>query len=351
VWGGVPPGLFHIFCGSKRGKSLVSAIGQSVYGRPLVPNETSADPFGMSWLATANGIGQQILVRSSIGGFFEELNQGTAKHIADAAYRIANGIAKMRMRGRGLEPRLTYCVPGFSTGEEAMVEFLKRNGQRVTDGMKTRFADVPGEVQPGSVFETFSADELPGLGRSYYPLLGQLYGAVGDAWLQVLVDMGPEQIQGEVQEHQQEFRACPQVQALYQIALPYQRSVIDRFATVAAACRMAINKIGLPWDLEDTDAAIEACVSRWAGYDKRLDRVAAAIIAFMHGQTSWQGTATELLQHLNGAIASAKALGRWLNKPENLQRLNAVSFEITLGRDSSTERNRLIRIDRIGRTQ
>jgi hypothetical protein len=71
----------------------------------------------------------------------------------------------------------------------------------------------------------------------------------------------------------------------------------------------------------------------------------------MHGQTSWQGTATELLQHLNGAIASAKALGRWLNKPENLQRLNAVSFEITLGRDSSTERNRLIRIDRIGRTQ
>jgi uncharacterized protein (DUF927 family) len=347
VWAGVPPGLVHIFCASKHGKSLVSAIGQSVYGRPLVPNETNADPFGVSWLATANGIGQQILVRSSIGGFFEELNQGTAKQIADAADRIANGIAKMRMRGHSLEPRLTYCVPGFSTGEEAMVDFLRRNQQRVTDGMRTRFADIPGEVQRGSVFEKFSADEVPGLGRKYYPLLGRLHGAVGDAWLQVLVDMGTEQIKAEVHEHQQEFRERPQVQALYQIALPYQRSVIDRFATLAAACRMAINKIGLPWDSEDTDAAIEACISRWAKYDRRLDQVAAAIIAFTDGRPSWQGTASELLSQLNGAVASADSLGRWLRRPGNLQRLNAVGIEIAFGRDStSSDHGRLIRIER-----
>jgi hypothetical protein len=45
VWAGAPPGLFHIFCYSKRGKSLASAIGQSIYGRPLIPNETvAADP-------------------------------------------------------------------------------------------------------------------------------------------------------------------------------------------------------------------------------------------------------------------------------------------------------------------
>jgi uncharacterized protein (DUF927 family) len=31
VWAGVPPGLFHIFCKSKHGKSLASAIGQSIY--------------------------------------------------------------------------------------------------------------------------------------------------------------------------------------------------------------------------------------------------------------------------------------------------------------------------------
>jgi Domain of unknown function (DUF927) len=90
VWAGVPPGLFHNFCDSKHGKSLVSAIGQSVYGRLLIPNETVADPFGMSWLATANSIGRLIRVRSSIGAFFEELNQGKPQDIADAVYRVAN---------------------------------------------------------------------------------------------------------------------------------------------------------------------------------------------------------------------------------------------------------------------
>jgi putative DNA primase/helicase len=200
-WAGVPPGLFHIFCPSKHGKSLVSTSGQSVFGRPLIPNETVADPFGMSWLATTNSIGRMILVRSSVGAFFEELNQGKAKDIADAAYRIANGIDRTRLRGRNLEPRLTYCVPGFSTGEEAMVDFLARTGLRVTEGMRTRFADIPAAMQAGSVFEKFDADEVPSLGRKFYPLVSRLYGAVGDAWLQILVDMGPEQIGATVNRH------------------------------------------------------------------------------------------------------------------------------------------------------
>jgi hypothetical protein len=183
-------------------------------------------------------------------------------------------------------------------------------------------------------------------------LLGRLHGAVGDAWLQVLVDLGTEQIKAEVHEHQEEFRGRPQVQALYQVALPYQRSVIDRFATLAAACRMAINKIGLPWDGEDTDAAIEACISRWAKYDRRLDRVAAAIIAFMDGRPSWQGTASELLNSMNGAVPSAESLGHWLRKSGNLQRLNALGIEIALDRDSTNRgRSRLIRIERIERTE
>ena len=144
------------------------------------------------------------------------------------------------MRGRDLEPRLTYCVPGFSTGEEPMVDFLQCCGQRVTEGMKTRFADIPAAVQPGSVFETFGAEAIPALGKTYYPLLGQLYGAVGDAWLQLLVDTGPKAITATVNDHQQEFRSRPKIQVLYKVGAPYQRSVIDRFGTTAAALRMAI---------------------------------------------------------------------------------------------------------------
>jgi uncharacterized protein (DUF927 family) len=343
-WAGVPPGLFHIFCSSKHGKSLASTIGQSVYGRPLIPNETVADPFGMSWLATTNSIGRMILVRSSVGAFFEELNQGKAKDIADTAYRIANGIDKTRLRGRNLEPRLTYCVPGFSTGEEAMVSFLTRTGVRVTDGMRTRFADVPAAVQAGSVFEKFSADQIPGLGRKFYPLVSKLYGAVGDTWLQYLVDIGPEQITTAVNHYQEGFRARSKVQALYAVAAPYQRSVIDRFATVAAACRMAIDA-GLLWKNADTDADIEACLLRWAEHEQ-MDTVVAAIVHFMADRVSWQGTASQLMDHLHGAIDSAEALGRWLKDRENLQRLKLAGFQVVERRNKTRDRSRLIRIER-----
>ena len=347
-WAGVPPGLFHIFAESKHGKSLASAIGQSIYGRPLIPNETNADPFGMSWLATANSLGEMILVRSSIGAFIEELNQGKAKDIADAAYRIANGISKSRLRGRKLEPRLTYCVPGFSTGESPMVDFLSRNGQEVTAGMRTRFADIPADVQEGSVFEKFSADQIPALGKTYYALLGTLFGVVGDAWLQYLVDMGPEQITAIVNRYQEDFRARPKVQALYTVAAPYQRSVVDRFATVAAACRMGI-EAGLLWQNADTDAHIEACVTRWAEHEK-MDTVVAAIAHFIGERQSWQGTASELMDQLHGAIDSPEALGRWLKKSENLRRLKLSGFEVQKGKSTGHDRSRLIHIGRVGQS-
>jgi uncharacterized protein (DUF927 family) len=344
VWAGVPPGLFHLFADSKHGKSLASAIGQSIYGRPLIPNEANADPFGMSWLATANHIGELILTRSSVGAFIEELNQGKAKDIADAAYRIANGISKGRLRGGKPEPRLSYCVPGFSTGEAAMVDFLTRNGQRVTDGMRTRFADIPADVQEESIFEKFTADQIPALGNKYYALLGTLFGAVGDAWLQHLVDLGSEQIKTTVNRYQEDFRARSKVQALYAVAVPYQRSVIDRFATVAAACHMA-TEAELLWRDADVDADIEACTLRWAEQEK-MDTVIAAIANFMRDRASWQGTASQLQVELKGAIDSPEALGRWLKKDENLRRLKLSGFTIVQAKDKDRNRSRLIHIER-----
>jgi hypothetical protein len=136
------------------------------------------------------------------------------------------------------------------------------------------------------------------------------------------------------------------VQAIYRVAGPYQRSVIDRFGTVAAACRMA-TEVGLPWKIEDTDADVEACVIRWADHD-RLNAVVVAIIEFMGEQRLWEGTATQLLTELNDAVDSAESLGRWLRKSENVRRLNAVGFQITHTKDATRKRTKLIRIERVG---
>jgi hypothetical protein len=126
--------------------------------------------------------------------------------------------------------------------------------------------------------------------------------------------------------------------------------VVDRFATVAAACRMAIEVGLLPWQSEDTDAGVEACLTRWAENDK-LDPVATAIVQFMEKRAPWEGTASQLLKDLsrlsNGVIKSPESLGRWLKKSENVQRLKAAGFEIEQTRDETRHRTKLIRIGRI----
>ena len=130
IWAGVPPGMLHIYGPAKHAKSLASGVGQSVYGRPLIPNETSPDPYGLSWQQTANNLGEIVLTRSSLPAFIEEIGQDRASDIADACYQLANGVSKGRLRGGAPEPRATYCSVGFSTGEEPMVHFLERAGQR-----------------------------------------------------------------------------------------------------------------------------------------------------------------------------------------------------------------------------
>jgi hypothetical protein len=158
--------------------------------------------------------------------------------------------------------------------------------------------------------------------------------------------LGPEQIKAIVTRYQEEFRARPKVQALYAVAAPYQKSVIDRFATVASACRMAIDA-GLLWKNADTDADIDACVVRWAECEK-MDAVVAAIAHFMRDRQSWQGTASELKDQLNGAIDSAEAVGRWLKQPENQRRLKLSGLEVRKRRSKGRDRSKLILIERIG---
>jgi hypothetical protein len=354
---GVPPGMFHIWCKSKYGKSLASAVGQSVYGPPLVPNETVPDPFGQSWLSTANAIGETMKVRSSLCAVFDEINQGEPKAIADAAYRMANGIDKARMGE--LKSRSTYCITGFSTGEKPMVVFLQENGQKVTEGMRTRIADVPAEVQPGSVFEEYSASEIPGLGEKYYSLFSRLHGALGAEWISRVVDLvnqDQDEFRATISRHRRGFLARPKMRSLYDAAEPWQRSVMDRFATVAAACRMAIDNGMLPWAVEDTDIGIERCVERWAGAvdadavvpvtgsSAAID-IVAAIVAFMGEWQLWEGSATELAAALGGV--SADSLGRWLGKEYAQRELRKAGFEIVKFKETDIDRGRRIRIGRI----
>ncbi|MER2266813.1 DUF927 domain-containing protein [Methylobacterium oxalidis] len=270
-WANEPPGLFHLWGASKIAKSLAAAVGQSVWGRPKVPGE--ADAFGASWTATSVGLERYAVLRSDIGASFDEIGEGQPKVIRSAVYVLANGSTKLRgTQDIGLRPTESFRILGISTGEPTMEAFLAAGGESVPAGLSVRLVDVPAEVQPGSAFETCPVDQVEEIGRQFYPLTTHFHGAVGCAWLQLLVELGPDEIQRQLGEHRNAWLNLPAVAAVRRAGTAQVRSVLNRFALVAAALRMAIDAGLLPWSMDDTDFGIAACMIRWAlGRKGRLD--------------------------------------------------------------------------------
>ena len=270
-WANEPPGLVHLPGASKIGKSLVGAVGQSVWGRPKVPGE--ADAFGASWTATAVGLERYAVLRSDVGAYFDEIGEGLPQTIRQAIYALANGSTKLRGdREINLRPTESYRILGISTGEPTIADYLSNGGEKVPAGLSVRLVDVPAEVQPESAFETFPVQDVEELGHRFYPLTTQLHGAVGRRWLQHLVDLGADEITVQIQTHRDAWLALPIVAAVRARGTGQVRSVLNRFALVAAALRMAIEAGLLPWNVDDTDLGIAACMTRWAkARNGRLD--------------------------------------------------------------------------------
>jgi uncharacterized protein (DUF927 family) len=275
-----PPGMFHLWGTSKIAKSLVGAIGQSVWGKPKVPGEP--DAFGASWTATAVGLERYAVLRSDVGGYFDEIGEGAPKVIRPAVYQLANGSSKLRgTRDIELRPMESFRILGISTGEPTIQAYLSSGGEKVPEGLKVRLVDVPAEVQPESAFETCTADGIEELGKRFYPLTLRLHGAVGRAWLQHLVDLGPDGITARLRYHREGWLSLPAVAAVRKTAGAQVRSILNRFALIAAALRMAIEANLLPWSVDDTDLGVAACMTRWLTSRKgRLD-VAGEMLSAM----------------------------------------------------------------------
>ncbi len=219
------------------------------------------------------GLERYAVLRSDIGGYFDEIGEGSPKAIRPAVYMLANGSTKLRgTQDITLRPMESFRVLGISTGEPTMEAFLSSGGEKVPAGLAVRLVDVPAEVRPDSALETCSARDIETFGKRFYPLCGRLHGAVGRAWLQHLVDLGPDEIKARLLSHRDKWLALPAVAAVRAQAVGQVRSVLNRFALVAAALRMAIEAELLPWTNEDTDLGIAACMSLWAATRKgRLD--------------------------------------------------------------------------------
>jgi hypothetical protein len=122
---------------------------------------------------------------------------------------------------------------------------------------------VPALVGVMTALETFTHAQIGEVGPRLYPLLARRHGAVGQAWLRYLVDLGEAEIKAKLDQHRREWLAQPEIAELINHD-PKDDSVLRRFALLAAALRMAVEAGLWPWSAESSDRAILACALRWA---------------------------------------------------------------------------------------
>ena len=253
-WADEPGGGFHMHGAAKVGKTLISAIGQSVWGKPYAPG-AGANCFGYTWETTAARLSQRAVLHSDIGLSLDEIGIGERKAIASAAYALAGGLGK----GRFGQAEQDFNILFFSTGELSLAEFLPNARQ----GQLVRMVDIPAVVRPEGAFETIPNDLIAVAGREFYSATAEYHGAVGYDWLRHLVALGPKQIKAELKRLRESWWALPQVVEIANRADPQVISVINRFALVTAALHMATAAEIVPWSVDDINTGIIACMSRW----------------------------------------------------------------------------------------
>jgi hypothetical protein len=78
-------------------------------------------------------------------------------------------------------------------------------------------------------------------------------------------------IKADLDRHRKAFLALPEVVAVTEKSHPQVRAVVNRFALLAAALRMAIQAKLLPWAIENADAGIVAVMARWVAQRGNFD--------------------------------------------------------------------------------
>ena len=285
-----PGGGFHIYGHSKLGKTLVSAIGQSVWGKPCVPG-AGEDAFGYTWESTPNRIGERAVLRSDVGLALDEISSAEQKAVGSTVYKLAGGVDK----GRYGQTEHTFNILLFSTGEKSLVEFLP-NAQQ---GQLVRLADIRAEVRSGSAFETIPESEVDVAAGRFCAAVNEYHGTFGHEWLQHLVALGPRQIKVELQLLRKAWRALPKVTEIISRAHPQVISVINRFALVAATLNMA-NAVGIvPWTVDDINDAIFACMERWLQRRGNVDTGGELLRAIRHCQQMIAAAIDDRFIHLS----------------------------------------------------
>ncbi|MDR2561735.1 MAG: DUF927 domain-containing protein [Holophagales bacterium] len=259
---------FHIWSKSSRGKSIAAELAASVWQKP--------DPL-QNWRSTANAL-EGLAIRHNDGFMvLDEIQTvDTANALDEASYLLANGKQKARCNADSTLKKIrSWNIVYLSTGEYDYATALKRKSsnriQQTQSGQEVRLISIHAPETDMGLVSNFAVHGF-GSSKEYVERIRELargnFGHIGEAYAEMLAEAVQKDFDG--------FRAeCLQSMDAWK-AKAYSggnqvNRILDSFALVACAGKLATDKGILPWGEND---AFEAC---WMVYKAFLEDRASGI--------------------------------------------------------------------------
>lgn len=248
-------GGFHFRGASSSGKSTALTVAGSVWGGG------GTRGFVRQWRATDNALESVAAMSCDSLLCLDELSQVDAKAAGAAAYMLANGKGKARAGREGQARKvLEWRVLFLSNGEIALADKIKEGGGRIAAGMEVRVIDLRADAGAGmGIFEnTHGAADPATFAQRLKKSAHTHYGSAGRAFVVELASDIPR-----YRDELETLRKFFVEKYLPQGADGQVKRVLDRFALVAAAGKLA-TRMGLTsWEKTSSRDAALACFSNW----------------------------------------------------------------------------------------
>jgi len=256
---GAEGGGFHFRGNSSAGKSTLLLAAGSVWG-----GSTGEQGFGHTWRATANALESLASAHSDLILCLDEFRQVDPAEAGVAAYALANGQGKARLKADGsLRKKSGWLLIFLSSGELSLADHAGSSGKggEVAVGQELRLVDIPAEAGKGmGIWEYLHGAVGPAqLSEAVKAAARAHYGHAGLRFLERLVPEREEAL-SQVREGIRAFLS----QAIVETDTGQIRRVAARFALVSAAGELAARWGIVPWEGGAAQSAALALFRRWA---------------------------------------------------------------------------------------
>jgi uncharacterized protein (DUF927 family) len=250
-------GGFH-FCGrSKVGKTLAVQMGLSAWGLPHKVGGALRD-----WRSTANAL--ETAGEECTDGLLplDEVHQANPADVAAAAYMLADGAGKRRLK-RDASParRREWRAFILSTGEIDLRTAVARAGQKMPAGAEVRVASVPVDDATATWPALHGRADFPALASDLHDAMKRHHGAAAREFVARLAAMradNPAGLTAVIDDMRDRFATL-----LPPGADPQVREVARRCALVAAAGELAALWEVVPWQPGMAEAAAATMLRAW----------------------------------------------------------------------------------------